>query len=130
MKNANHLYKTQGFTLIEVLVALVILAVALLAVMKVTRDTVFDTDYVQKKMASRWIAMNVLSEMQLGLKAAPVKQKTVFGQTTMLGTHWSWRSGVVLKTSAGYRRVYVSVFKNGRQVNRLEGFLMNNVKLS
>lgn len=116
--------KQAGFTLIEVLVALIILAIALVAVMKVTHSVVYTTDRVRQQSISRWVAMNVLSEMQIGLQSLPTGQQTVSGEADMLGNEWSWESGIAQGGSDIYERVYINVFSNSKRVGHLEGFVM------
>jgi len=116
--------KQQGFTLIEVLVALIILAIAFLAVMKVMHDTVRNTDHVQQKLISRWVAMNVLTEMQVGLQSMPAERQVVSGDTRMYGRQWSWDSNVVRAGSDFYQRIAINVYTNKQRITYLEGFVL------
>lgn len=78
--------KHLGFTLIEVLIALVIIAIALLAIEKVTADTIENTDYLWQKTNALWIADNAIAEIQCGLIQLPVANN----QMTLLQQTWYW----------------------------------------
>lgn len=58
--------KNIGFTLIEVMIALVILAISLAAVVKVTSQSISNLEYVQNKTIAHWVALNVLADMHAG----------------------------------------------------------------
>lgn len=55
----------RGFTLLEVLVALVVLSVALLAGTRANEAMLFNTDHYQKQMAAHWCVNNALVEVRL-----------------------------------------------------------------
>ncbi len=81
----------RGFTLIEVLIALSIIAIALAAVLQVLGHNVRATRFTRDKLVAHWVAQNALAECQVGL--------WTFAQTTehsgtadWLGQTWSWRA--------------------------------------
>ena len=80
--------KTKGFTLIEVLVALAIIAIALLAVIKVSAHSVRQTSQLKEKLASHWVAMNVISRAQTNLIVVNDGYSTIDGSEEMLGKVW------------------------------------------
>jgi len=55
----------RGMTLIEVLVALVIIAVALAAAIRSTNAGVANTDYLKQRSIAHWVAMNESVELEL-----------------------------------------------------------------
>ena len=56
--------RMSGMTLIEVLVALVIIAVALSAAVRSVNMGSANTDYLKQKSFSHWLAMNEITELQ------------------------------------------------------------------
>jgi general secretion pathway protein I len=80
-----------GFTLIEVLLALAIIAIALTALLKASAQNVANTQRIKEKTISHWIAMQGVSMVQLGLVQVNVEQ-AVTHVTTMLGQRWYWRA--------------------------------------
>jgi len=53
-----------GMTLIEVLVALVIIAVALSAAIRSVNASISNTDYLKEKSFAHWVVMNEVAEQQ------------------------------------------------------------------
>ncbi|CAM4421145.1 MAG: Type II secretion system protein I [Legionella sp.] len=82
--------KASGFTLIEVLLALTIIAVALTALLKAIAQNVEHTQRIKEKTVSHWVAMQGVAMVQLGLLQISQSQETT-QDTTMLGEHWFWR---------------------------------------
>ena len=103
---------SSGFTLIEVLVALVIIAVALTAVVWTVERSVRDTNRVWNKMAAHWVAMNVVASMQVGLLSPPI-HSIQRGESRLLGRSFRWTAGVDQNGNAYYERIYVDVALNG-----------------
>ncbi len=83
--------KSPGFTLIEVLLALCVIAIALTALIKSTAQTVTGTMHVKEKTISHWVAMQGVSMIQLGLLTMHGQQE-ITQSTTMLGQRWYWRA--------------------------------------
>ncbi|WP_133135450.1 GspI family T2SS minor pseudopilin variant LspI [Legionella rowbothamii] len=83
--------KTSGFTLIEVLLALTIIAVALTALLKAIAQNVEHTQRIKEKTISHWVAMQGVAMVQLGLLQINQSQEST-QDTTMLGEHWFWRA--------------------------------------
>jgi general secretion pathway protein I len=67
----------RGFTLVEVLVALMIVAMGLAALMVAVSGTARTSGYLRDKTLAQWMALNRLSEVRLNL--------TKFGQNTDTG---------------------------------------------
>ena len=63
----NKLSAYSGFSLLEVLIALVILAIAFVTAFSAISSNSHTLMQVQKKTAATWVALNVLAEAQLGL---------------------------------------------------------------
>ncbi len=85
--------KASGFTLIEVLLALTIIAVALTALLKAIAQNVEHTQRIKEKTISHWVAMQGVAMVQLGLLQINQSQETT-QDTTMLGEHWYWRAKI------------------------------------
>ena len=97
----------RGFTLVEVLVALVIVAVgmaALLASMGSSADT---ASYLRDKTFAQWIGLNQLASVRLGAQL-PTTGKTD-GELDYAGRHWSWEQEVTQLDFPGMLRVDVRV---------------------
>ena len=57
--------KQRGFTLLEVLVALAVFSVAAMSLMKVSESQFRVSQHLEEKTFAHWIALNVITEMQV-----------------------------------------------------------------
>lgn len=96
----------QGFTLLEVLVALLVLGIALAAVIQSVASQADNTAYLQQKTLAHWVAQNRLAEMQIqGIWA--IGEQT---DTAEMGAHiWYWRSNIETTPDPDLRRVEIFV---------------------
>jgi len=65
LKNSVDLKKSAGMTLLEVMLALVILASAGLAVMQSASQSLNNQNYLQQKTFASWVASNRLAQLKL-----------------------------------------------------------------
>lgn len=82
----------QGFTLIEVLVSLLIVAIALAAIIKMTSSNISNTGRVKKRTISHMVQMHAINLIQLNL--IPHNQYQISQATTMFKQKWYWRANV------------------------------------
>ena len=97
----------QGFTLLEVLVALTILAIVMGTLIKVADTYAFNAGYLQEKTLAQWIAENKAVEYQLKKEFPPVGSKE--GITEMAKVEWQWRVKVSTTEDKRLRRLDISV---------------------
>jgi len=90
------LKQKNGFTLLEVLVAMVILSISLLAAIKVATEVTNSAIYLQDKTIAQWVAMNKVAEMRLA-KNLPKLGKSN-GEEEMAGRTWRW--DILVKNTA------------------------------
>lgn len=100
--------RSQGFTLIEVLIALAIIAIALTALLKSSAQSVSTTKRLKDKNISHWISMQGISMVQLGLIAVKTNEE-VTQVTSMLGQRWYWRVKAVPTHIRSVERLEVRV---------------------
>lgn len=100
-------YCHSGFTLLEVLIALAVLAVALASLVKGIGGNASNEAYLRDKTLAQWVAMNVVAEMQLEEKW-PSKGKKQ-GSESMGGYEWFWRSEISDTFDEDVRRLEVKV---------------------
>ncbi len=77
-----------GFTLLEVLVALAVLAVALAAAVSGTATQADNTGYLRDRTLAQWVAGNQLTAAQL--EADWPATGTRRGEETLAGREWAW----------------------------------------
>lgn len=85
-----------GFTLLEVLVALAILAVALSALIKLSGDNARNAAYLRDRTHAHWVAGNVMARYQAGLE--PVGSSLQRGSAFMAGREWYWQAQIEAQT--------------------------------
>ena len=96
----------QGFTLIEILLALAVIAIALTALLKVTAQNIETTNRIKEKSISHWVAIQGLTMMQLNL--VQVTQNSTQA-TKMLGQSWYWRAAIKSTPVKGLKQVVISL---------------------
>ena len=96
-----------GFTLLEVLVALAILAIVMGAIIKVTDSYAFNAGYLQQKTLAQWIVENKAVEYRLLKQFPPVGKNE--GQLEMAKVEWQWRVTVSNTEDNRLRRLDISV---------------------
>jgi general secretion pathway protein I len=116
--------KQVGFTLIEVLIALAILAIALPAIIKATSDSIHSTAYLREKTVAHWAMLNALSRVQLGLLPLPDASGEE-GKEQQLNKEYFWHIGIDSAEDPYVLRVAITVRDklNGRILDRGLGFV-------
>lgn len=105
-----HYLKQAGLTLIEVLIALAIAAIALTAVIKATSQNIRGTSYLQDKTIAMWVGQEVLAEARVGL--LPVSDEVKVQATSMLGRDWYWRISKTDTPNKRIKKILVDVFSH------------------
>jgi general secretion pathway protein I len=77
-----------GFTLIEVLVALAIVAFGLAALFTTVNQTVRTADYMREKTLATWIALNRITEARLA--GQPPADDEISDTVEFAGQSWRW----------------------------------------
>lgn len=99
--------RSRGFTLIEVLVALAIVAIGMAALMTALTSSASTTVYMRDKTLAEWVALNQIETVRLALKR-PEKGESD-GDAEMAGRKWKWHQEVMETEVKGIMRVDVSV---------------------
>lgn len=88
------MYKRSGFTLIEVLVATFIVAVAFAAMLKSMSGHTRHLQTMEDKTVSMWVALQAIKSAQAGLIPAKEQGNQVWQKTRMLNRDWYWQMHV------------------------------------
>jgi general secretion pathway protein I len=81
-----------GFTLIEVLVALFIVALGMGALMAALSSAADTTGYLRDKSFAQWIALNRIAEVRLNVSTLTLGKSK--GEVQFAGQNWRWRQNV------------------------------------
>jgi general secretion pathway protein I len=119
---------SRGFTLVEVLVALAVLAIALAAVMRAMAQAVDTTVSLREHNVALWVAQNRLveHEMRQDWPAAD----TIDGEAEMGGEKWYWREQVSTTPEPKMRRIEITVRRTSDSKDtraKLVGYLRNKL---
>lgn len=90
IKNISH--HVAGFTLLEVMVALAIIAITLGALIKGGGDNALNTAYLKDKTLAQWVAMNRVAELQLKAKWPDLGTRR--GTMELANNEWYWETKV------------------------------------
>jgi len=117
--------RSRGFTLIEVLVALTILAVALAAAVRSAGVAADTTSDLKERLLAGWIAQDRLAEYAVRPLWPDIGTRQ--GDADQAGMQFVWRETVSGTPNARFRRVEVQVFparRPDRSVARLVGYVV------
>lgn len=100
----------QGFTLVEVMVAMAIVALALPALLGQISSQVDHTAYMRDKSVAQWVAQNQLEILQLEYALNQKLLKgSASGSTEMAGRTWYWQVNSEATVVPGMWRETVTV---------------------
>ena len=107
--------RVRGFTLLEVLVALVVLALSLGAVIQTTGSYTVNQAYLRDRTFAEWVARNVLAEAQLADEWPSIGQtkgEAEFPLATadIPAREWRWVVQVTQTPEEDLRRLDIRVY--------------------
>ena len=114
--------RSRGFTLIEVLVAVAVLAIAMAAIIGATARMANNASYLRDKTLATLVAHNRLARYELSSTWPAVG--TDSGTVTLAGQNWKWKSKVSNTQDPSLRRVDVTVMRENsdKTLASLSGF--------
>jgi general secretion pathway protein I len=110
-----HARRPGGFTLIEVIIALAIVALAVGALLGTITSSASNVLYLKDKTLAQWVALDRLAEIRTA-KLMPDKGKRT-GNAEMAGQRWQWEEEVVELPVKGMFRIDVRARPTGETVN-------------
>ncbi len=102
--------REQGLTLIEVLVALAIIAIALTAIIKATSENIRATAYLESKSIALWVGQEIMSEVELGTLQLSGNREDQSNKVEMLGQTWYWRAQETSTPNPHIKQIRVRVY--------------------
>ena len=104
----------QGFTLIEVMVALLVVAISLFAIFKSTSSVTWHASYLKEKTIANWIAQNQVALYRS--KKTWTNVSNTSGQVNMADVEWDWKMHIEKTENPNVRKIDVEVFRDGDEV--------------
>jgi general secretion pathway protein I len=117
---------SRGFTLVEVLVALTVVALGLTALMVAVSGTARTSGYLRDKTIAQWIALNRLTQVRLLVNKLGDNQDT--GQIEFAGRKWHYDTRYFDTQFQSMKRVEIRVYPGdagtkGNPIARATGFM-------
>ena len=112
-----------GFTLVEVMIALAVVAIALLAAFRAVSQGTSSSAELRARMLAGWVAENLLAEQRARGDWLPVGIQR--GNVLQAGAAFTWREEIIATPNPAFRRVDVYVYSQAEQTRplaRLTGF--------
>lgn len=99
---------SRGFTLIEVLIALAVIALALLALTRTARVQVQAFDGLRERTLAGWVAANALEDTRLSGAFATTGASD--GRAELGGREWRWTRDIETTQNTEIHRIDIRVF--------------------
>jgi len=115
----------RGFTLLETLVALAVLAIAMAAILRTAGAETRHTEDLRQRLLADWVAQN-----RLALHAARgdwMSTGTQNGEETQAGVRLLWQEEISATPNPAFRRIEVSVYDPDDEkhaLRKLTGYLV------
>lgn len=114
----------RGFTLLEVLIALAVVSLVLVALVRTAGTAARALDREREVTLATWVAANVLAEQRTLGGVPPIGRRD--GKQTLGAREWRWQAVVQATDEPSIRRIDVRVFADGApedSVATLAGFV-------
>ncbi|TWX71112.1 type II secretion system protein GspI [Colwellia demingiae] len=102
--------KQHGFTLIEVMLAMAVFAIAGVALLGVADNNYRHISHLEEQMFATWVASNQLVEVSLDKTWPPKNNRK--GKVEMAGRTWYWQQKVIKTANKELRAVNMQVRLN------------------
>jgi len=99
-----------GLTLIEVLIALIILSVALTAVIKSASENIRNTLYLQNRTIATWVGANVMNSIRIGVIQIPGTPDHLSKTDRVLNQNWNWEAVMNSTPNPRIKQIVVDVY--------------------
>lgn len=120
--------RSGGFTLVELMVALVVIATVATTVYTRSSDTIGQIALLERRTLARWVAENEIERARLGRHAAreeaiPLASGSTRRRVTLGGREWSVVATANTTSHPWLRRVQYTVFaiEDGDEVGPVDG---------
>lgn len=97
----------QGFTLLEVMLAMAVFAVAGIALLGVSDNNYRHISHLEEKMFANWVASNQLVNATLETSWPPKNNKK--GEEELAGRKWYWQQKVIKTANKEMKAVVIEV---------------------
>jgi general secretion pathway protein I len=110
-----HSPRQRGFTLLEVLIALAIVAMSVGALLGTVTSSASNVIYLKEKTLAEWVALNRLTEVRIDQQMPGKGRRS--GNSVMAGQRWEWQEEVIELPIKGMFRIEVRAHATGEMVD-------------
>ena len=112
-----------GFTLLEVLVALAVLAIAMSAIIHAATQSIQGVAILREQTFAGWVALNQVNQLLLESKPWPAEGSRA-GKAELAGRNWRWEARFAKTVDPDLRRVEMTVrgAENAPELSKLLAF--------
>ena len=104
--------RQNGFTLLEVIVALAILALIMTGLVTSIGDVATNQNSIEERTFAQWVALNQIAKLQLDEEMAQLGNSN--GLEEMAGRQWEWRQTIENTGDPLVHRVIVTAGREGK----------------
>lgn len=128
-RSVKTMMRSRGFTLLEVMVALIIVALSLSALTASMSQMIDAANTMRERTFASWIAQNKITEMRLANVVPEVSSTS--GEIEFGNTEWEWRAVVSETGIENFRRIDVSVSHYGQDyvIIAVTGFIGDPIQV-
>jgi general secretion pathway protein I len=105
--------RARGFTLLEVLIAIAVVALALTALVRATGQQADALARERELTLATWVAEDALTELRLREPFPSIGQRT--GHSDQAGSGWRWRMAISATDQPAVRRIELGVYHEGAE---------------
>ncbi|MGE6650390.1 type II secretion system minor pseudopilin GspI [Shewanella colwelliana] len=105
-------HNLQGMTLLEVIVALAVFAIAAVSITKSLGDQIANMPILEERTLAQWVASNQMVDARLEGKFPELGKKE--GSVDLADKEWFWRKEVIKTTDDNFRMIRISVSDDER----------------
>ncbi len=102
-----------GFTLLEVMIALLVIALGIGAVINTTSESGWKSAQLKQRTIASWVAQNEIARYRS--KRTWDKKSNLSGETEMANAVWIWRMKITPTDDPAVRRIDVDVYLEGEE---------------
>ena len=115
--------RRRGFTLLEVMIALLVITLGLGAVISTTGESAWKSARLREATIANWVAYNEIALYRASRSWTNVTNRS--GESEMANAEWSWRMKISKTDDDSLRRLDVEVTRKGEDAvkARVTGFI-------
>jgi general secretion pathway protein I len=115
--------KLRGFTLLEVMIALLVITLGMAAVINTTSESGWKSAQLRHKTIATWVGQNQIVKYRANRIWGDAKSQS--GKVEMANIDWEWKMKISGTDDPSLRRLDVEVFIDGEDAlkARLTGFI-------